>query len=248
MNKILSSIQFLTILRFKEIDENDLPYSLIFFPLCGLIIGFLSLIINKYLLKFLSLIFVDTITVFFIIFITGAIHIDGVSDTFDGIFGGKNKNEILKIMRDKNIGCFGVLSILFVVLSKIFLLNSIKNFKFQTIILFPILSRWAIVYSIYFFNYARDYGKAKIFFDNINGKIFIYSTILSCVLIFLSGGINSLSLFLPVIILTYILNKFFSKKIGGLTGDTIGAIVEFNEILILLIISIFNGKIIKAWW
>jgi len=241
MNYFISALQFLTILKIKNnIEEKYLPYSLIFFPFVGLIIGFLALILNFSLSYIFNPLFSDTLTIFFIIFLTGGIHIDGVADTFDGIFGGKNKEEILKIMRDKNIGTFGVVSVIFIILSKIFLLNSLdKTLKFKSFLLFPLISRWAIVFSIYFFFYGRERGKGEIFFRNINLKIFTLSTTLA--LGFISFiDYTLISLFLPSIIFTFLLCKFFIKKIKGLTGDTLGAINEFNEVIVLLLINLLK--------
>jgi len=241
MNYFISALQFLTILKIKNnIEEKYLPSSLIFFPLVGLIIGFLASILNLSLSYLFTSLFSDTLTIFFIIFFTGGIHIDGVADTFDGIFGGKNKEEILKIMRDKNIGTFGVISVIFVILLKIFLLNSLdKTLKFKSFLLFPLISRWAIVFSIYFFPYGRESGKGEIFFKNINLKIFSLSTILTFGLIFFIDY-NFISLFLFSIVFTFLLCKFFIKKIDGLTGDTLGAINEFNEVIELLLINLLK--------
>jgi adenosylcobinamide-GDP ribazoletransferase len=247
MNHFISALQFLTILKIKEdIEEKYLPSSLIFFPLVGFIIGLFSSIFNKCFSCFLNPLISDILTVLFIIFLTGGIHIDGVADTFDGIFGGKNKEEILKIMRDKNTGTFGTISIIFVILLKIFLINLLPgNIKFNGIIVTPLFGRFMMVFSIYFFNYARETGKGKIFFEGINTKIFILSTFLFTILVSFFFSYILILFLLPLIIFTFFLNKYLTKKIGGLTGDTLGAINELNEILLLFLIS--NGKI-KSWW
>jgi len=247
MNGLISALQFLTIVKIKnDIDENYLPTSLIFFPLVGLIIGLFASTLNLSLSLFFKPLFSDILTVFFTIFLTGGIHIDGVADTFDGIFGGKDKEKILEIMRDKNIGSFGAIAIIFFILLKIFLINVMpEELKFQAICVFPAFGRWAIVLSLFSFRYARETGKARIFFDGINWKIFTFSTILFLILISLFFSPILILLLLPLMAFTFLLNIFFTKKIGGLTGDTLGTINELNEILFLLFIS--NGKI-KPWW
>jgi adenosylcobinamide-GDP ribazoletransferase len=247
MNHFILALQFLTILRIKEdIEEKYLPSSLIFFPLVGFFIGLFSAIFNKCLHYFLNPLISDILTVLFTVFLTGGIHIDGVADTFDGIFGGKNREEILKIMRDKNIGTFGTIYVIFVILLKIFLINLLPgNIKFNGIIVTPLFGRFMIVFSIYFFNYARETGKGKIFFEGINTKIFILSTFLFTILVSLFFSYTLILFLLPLIIFTFLLNIYLTKKIGGLTGDTLGAINELNEILLLILIS--NGKI-KSWW
>jgi adenosylcobinamide-GDP ribazoletransferase len=242
MKAFISALQFLTIIKIKnDIDEKYLPPSLIFFPFVGFIIGLFSSIFNMCLSYFLEPLLSDALTVFFIIFLTGGIHIDGVADTSDGIFGGKDKEERLKIMRDKNAGSFGVISIVFVIFLKIFLINSIpENFKFKGLLVFPIFGRWGIVFSIFFFKYARESGKGRIFFEGINWKIFAFSTILSFIFVSLSFSYIIILLFFPIAIFSFLLGRFFTKKIGGLTGDTLGAINELNEILALLFSSMIR--------
>ncbi|MEW6171180.1 MAG: adenosylcobinamide-GDP ribazoletransferase, partial [Candidatus Omnitrophota bacterium] len=182
MKSFLAALQFLTIIpiKIKNIEGNHLSRSLIYFPAVGLILGLILLGINK-LLLFLNFaeFSLSIILVVSLIILTGGIHLDGLSDTFDALLSRKNKEEMLKIMRDSHVGVMGTLSIISVLLLKISFLYSIGiSLKPISLILMCLLSKWGMVFSMYLFPYAREEGKAKVFIAGINLKIFILSSLI----------------------------------------------------------------------
>jgi len=88
------------------------------------------------------------------------------------------------------------------------------------------------------FPYARKVGKAKIFSEGINLKIFIAATIfsLSCAIVFL--GINGLSIMVLAMLVAFLFGKLMVKKIEGITGDSLGAACELTEVAVLFLIAI----------
>ena len=166
---------------------------------------------------------------------------DGLADTFDAFLSRKNKEEMLEIMRDSHIGVMGVLGLISIILLKIAFLSSINiPSKIVPLFLMCILSRWSLALTMFSFPYARKEGKAKVFIQGINLKIFILSTIIAIVSVFAIYKIKGLLVFIIIVMSSYIIGKFINNKIGGITGDTLGATNELTEVIILFSVCILG--------
>lgn len=240
MKKFLLALQFLTIVpvKIKNIREGDMPGSAIYFPLVGLILGLILRGVNKGILILGSEQFIaNTILVLALILFTGGLHLDGLADTTDAFLSRKNKDEMLKVMRDSHIGVMGVLSLIAVILLKIAFLSSLSiSFKAASLLLMCILSRWSMVFAMFLFPYARQEGKAKVFMHGINLRIFTLSTIIALACVISVWQTKGVLVFMVIAAASYIAGKFITYKIGGITGDTLGALSESNEIIVLLTI------------
>jgi len=244
MKDFLIALQFLTIipLKINHIDEKKISNSMIYFPVVGLLLGLVLAGVNNllYNLNFQQL-SVNIILVISLIFLTGGLHLDGLADTADAFLSRRNKEEMLKIMHDSHIGVMGVLSLVSIVLLKIALLASLNmHLKTTSLLLMCILSRWALVLSIALFPYARQEGKAKIFIQGINLKIFILSTVITIICAIAAWRIKGLLILLITLVCVYTTGKFINKKIGGITGDTLGAINELAEVIVLFGVCILQ--------
>jgi len=238
ITSFLSALQFLTIIpvKIKHVDEQKIAKAMVYFPLMGLLLGFALIGINN---LFLYLNFpefsINIILVISLIILTGGIHMDGLADTADAFLSRKNKEEMLAIMRDSHIGVMGVLSLISIILLKIAFLSSINTpLKITSLLLMCVPSRWSMVFVMFLFPYARREGKAKVFISGINLKIFILSTIITLACVFAIWKIKGVLVFMVIAAVSYITGKFINRKIGGITGDTLGAINELTEIIILL--------------
>jgi adenosylcobinamide-GDP ribazoletransferase len=244
MKDFLIALQFLTIipLKINHINEKKISNSMIYFPVVGLLLGLVLAGVNNllYNLNFQQL-SINIILVISLTFLTGGLHLDGLADTADAFLSRRNKEEMLKIMHDSHIGVMGVLSLVSIVLLKIALLSSLSiPLKTISLLLMCILSRWALVLSIALFPYARQEGKAKIFIQGINLKIFILSTVITIICAIAAWGIKGLLILLIATVCVYITGKFINKKIGGITGDTLGAINELAEVIVLFGVCILQ--------
>jgi len=247
MNSFLLAVQFLTILplEIKTFKPEKLAWSLIFFPWVGLFLG-LALAGLNILLTSLGILplAINIILVISLIIFTGGMHLDGLSDTSDAFFSGKDKKEMLEIMRDSRIGVMGALSLISIILLKIaFLLSVDPVLKPMVLILMCTLGRWSSVLAIYLFPYARQEGKVKLFKEGMNLKIFIIA--LTSVIICVTALFNIPGLVLLLIVsgFIYLTGKFICKKIEGITGDALGATVELTELVTLLIVCVAQGMI-----
>lgn len=238
MSGFLFALQFLTIIPIKSeiTDPKKVADSLISFPIVGLLLSFILIGINHllFILGFQGFIS-NIILILALTALTGSIHLDGLSDTFDALLSGKNKDRMLEIMRDPHIGVMGAISIISVLLLKVSFLSSLSpSIKNNALILMCVLSRWSLVAAVFAFPYARENGKAKIFTANVNLKVFLSATIFTLLYVLLAWGLKGLLVFIIAAWSVYLICNFINKKISGITGDTLGALLELNEVLVLL--------------
>lgn len=247
MTPFLLAVQFLTIipLKIRNVGDKQLAWSMVYFPVAGLLLGMVLAGIN-YGLGMLGMNPLSSVMILVVslIALTGGIHLDGLADTLDAFLSRKNKEEMLAIMRDSHAGVMGVLGIVSAVLLKIALLFSFRNSLLPlALILSCLVSRWALAYSIFLFPYARKEGKAGVYFSGMTPKIFTLCTIitLACLLIF--SGLSGLIIIIICAAGIYLFGRFSCRKIGGLTGDVLGAINEIAEILVLFSMFILVGGV-----
>lgn len=246
MRQFLIALQFLTILPIKisaiggfalggksKIREKDFGKSLLFFPVVGVLIG-LALTLALFLLKFLPTLVIGVLILILSIVITGGIHLDGFADTCDGFYGNRPKERILEIMRDSRIGVMGVIGIVSLLLLKFSLIVNIpQGVLWKVLIIMVAFGRWSQVLACYISEYARKEGKAKCFVEYASGDEFRIGTFFTLALFFVLLGLKGVVLFTFSLIPALLFINYARKKIGGMTGDTIGAVSEVSEIIIL---------------
>ena len=245
MKPLLIALQFLTILpiRISEIKERDFGASLLYFPIVGLGIG-LVLSLSVFLLSSLPVLIKSAIILTVSTIITGGIHLDGLADTCDGFYGNKSKEEILEIMRDSRIGVMAVVGLVTLLLLKFSLIASLSNeILWKALIVMAVFSRWTQCLACSNSAYARKEGKAKYFIEYASKRDVFIGGLFSLALFVLLMQIKGIILFLVSAPVIFLFLQYIKKKIGGMTGDTIGAASEVAEVLILLFFSI----IINIW-
>lgn len=239
MKRFLLMLQFFTripINKALDIKKDDFSKGIVYFPVVGLIVGGLTSLV--YYIS--SLFFQDFVSFIMVLLtstlLTGGLHLDGLADTCDGLFSARNKERMLEIMRDSCIGTNGALGMIFILGLKVaFLLSVSKELLLPAIVLMPVIGRTTMAVVMYKGKYARE-GEGL-------GNLFIGKTSLSSTIITLFLGIISAYIllsytgvlaFVLCILLGFYLRYIFSLKLGGLTGDLLGAINETTETFFLL--------------
>ncbi|MEI6131211.1 MAG: adenosylcobinamide-GDP ribazoletransferase [Bacillota bacterium] len=222
----------------KKIKENDLAKGLRYAPLIGLFIGTIMLYVWA-LASFLQIRFVASLLVVLAyVLISGGLHLDGMADTCDGVFSNRSRERVLEIMRDSHIGTNGVIGLVFVIL---FYWVSIANLPFFfaqnaviPLLLMPVAGRIGSVVASGMSRYARETeGLGKNFVEQLTIVDAAIGAASGLVIFLLVGGLKGLILFVLVILSTSIAILFFKRRLGGVTGDTLGAICEFNQVVFL---------------
>jgi len=245
VKNFLQALSFLTILPVGHpflSEEKELARSMAFFPLVGLTIG-LILTLGYYLFSFLfSGALVLWLTIGLLAILTRGLHLDGFADTMDGLGSGGPKEKILEVMRDSRIGAFGVISLILLIGAKYFALDQIPRASIPyALILMGVTGRNAMVLVCYRSPYARSSGGlAKSFVKNLNAREVLISSALTFGIAFLLIGVNGIAIFLGVGLFSLGYRLFFLKKLGGVTGDILGAANEFAELLCLLLVVILE--------
>jgi adenosylcobinamide-GDP ribazoletransferase len=234
------ALKFLTIFPIplkRDVTEKGLGESLPYFPVVGIILGAI-LLLFYYLLSFIlpSPVILILIIIAEVI-ITGAHHIDGLMDTFDGLVAGKSVKQRLAIMKDSKVGSFGITAVVLLFLLKFWSLNS-TSVMIPALLLMPALGRWMMVSAIYICPAAKKEGMGYIFKKESTWQRLIISTIITlaaCVILLQWKG-------LVLIVLLWLIMSgitlFFKSKLGGLTGDNYGAINEITEVMVLILLMI----------
>jgi adenosylcobinamide-GDP ribazoletransferase len=245
LKRLLLAITFLTRLPLpipKNITNSDMGRSTPFFPLVGLIIGLMLVGIDRIFSLILPSIVVNAIIFISLIVITGGLHLDGLMDTCDGIFSGRDRERILEIMRDSRVGAFGVLGAICIVVLKLSLLNTLPvESKYTALILFPVMGRWGMVWAVVLFPYARKTPGLGVSFTDFARKSYIIWSMPFILIISIPLLLWwSISIIIVTGLSAWLTGKWLSHKLGGLTGDTYGAICEVTEVLTLMMIYIIR--------
>jgi len=247
MKKLIYALRFMTVIPipWKEgEDMGEVARSISFFPIVGVIIGLSNFALYYFSVKFFSPVFTSVAVVIWWIFITGGLHLDGLADTADGVWGGISRERRLEIMKDSRTGVFGVLtliSFIFLKTAGLYELFSLQNASIPHILIsLPVFGRWISVFSIYFFKTARQEGLGYFFKENIGLKELVIPLILTVGIIFCLTGVPGIITLCVVTSLSVIASLFFKSRLGGLTGDVYGALCETAEMVSLLILLILS--------
>ena len=208
----------------------------LYFPLVGLVIGCLLYCVDQ-LLSLAPYIEIRIVgDVLFLAIISGALHLDGLADTADGIFSHRPREQILEIMKDSRIGVMGVLALLFCVLLKIAgVAGIIQSVSLIWLILAPALGRTAQVIGLVFVNHVpSEKTLAKQFYQRGEYFLLLFCPLPFALIFYMNWALALVSLTIFTVLLVGLL-LFFKNKIGGITGDTLGATTEIIETVFLLI-------------
>ncbi|MBI2852616.1 MAG: adenosylcobinamide-GDP ribazoletransferase [Chloroflexi bacterium] len=234
----LLALQFLTRVPItipRIVDDRVMARSLSYFSLVGLLIGASAAGLH-YLL---SLGFSPTVAnlgaIIFMIFVTGNLHGDGLMDTADGIFSGRPRAQMLEIMKDSRVGANGVTAGVLAVLLKVVLLGEMdRSSQMMALAVAPALGRWAQVYGAARYTYARSNGGTGAFTAHVGWRELIINSIVAAVLGLALLRMHGFILLGIILAGTVLFHEFIKSKLGGITGDTLGAANEWIEILALL--------------
>jgi len=240
LSNIKNACEFLTIVRFPfgryAESGREMAGSMAFFPLIGLIIGGMLVFLSYLLDYILPWQCVCAIILAFYAYITGGIHLDGVADTLDGMYGGKDRKSMLLIMRDSRIGAIGSLGIVFIILLKFAGLVSLTNNQWNLIFLMPLWGRWTQLFLAWKCDYARkEDGIGKPFLDFITQRDLLVGSLIMVVPAIVCLGFKGLVPIAAVGLSAFACSLYFTKKLGGVTGDVIGGCGEFVEVIVFYV-------------
>lgn len=254
MTPFFIALQFLTRLKIVNQTEwsvEDFGKSVVAFPYVGLIIGLILALLYGILSPFIPLVPLMLILVITEFLITGGLHADGLMDTSDGLFSGRERDRKLEIMKDSRIGSFGVVAFVFVTLLKWQLLTAIPTAEFipMALIMMPLMSRWSLVLSIRSYPYAREQGMGAAFANLAPKHVITYNTLSTFFMpiVILLIGIILYTLLYGVYSIFSIADVGYVVGLGVLVYATLGIFqINIVSMIITYIINrILNHYIVK---
>ena len=223
---MLSIIPFFKVHNFyKGINS----YAVLNYPIVGFLIGLILYGVYYILYPIVPHTHLSIIIFALWVLITGGIHLDGYSDTLDGLFVKKDK--ALQVMKDPNTGGMGMIFTVVFLILKASSLNSFGLYYLLPIIL--MLSRFNAVIAICMFKYISPNGMGTLAKEEFSKKQFLITIIYVLVIAIL---FSSFSLLAYSLITLFFLQLFFIKRYGGFTGDIYGFSIEVTELILLNII------------
>jgi len=236
------AVKFLTLIPIpikKEVGPKELVESLPYFPLVGIALGTI-LFIFYYLLSFiLPPPVIYALLIIILVILTGASHVDGLMDTFDGLVSGKSLEKRLEIMSDSRVGSFGITAAILLFLLKYTSLAYNPN-TMITLLLMPTLSRWMMTSAIFTSPSAKNAGMGAIFKQGTSWLRFTISTIIALVISIFLLNWRGLILMAGLWIIISSIAYYFRSRFGGLTGDNFGAVNEIAEVIVVILLIIIN--------
>ena len=222
------AFNMLTIIPFFKVHhffKGINGYSATFYPFVGFILG--SILFGIYTLLDGTIPSVHLSVIIFSIWVTltGALHLDGLSDTIDGLFVPKEK--ALEVMKDSHIGGMGMtFSFLFLTLK----LSSVIYFEvFYLLPVILMLSRLNAILAIYFYDYISS-GVGQLIKEEFHLKHLLFALLYTTVI---TDSFSFIGAFIALFLVLVITAHFFVKRLGGLNGDIYGFIIEVSELVML---------------
>lgn len=241
MKHLLIAFQFLTRFPIRlMVHEDEIVKSVSFFPLVGIVLGLVLVFFYMILSPILATSLVSCTILLISLLMNGGLHIDGLSDTIDGLYGSSDRDTALDIMKDAHLGTMGAVAVVVVVLFKFSLYNQLTRSNFiPALIISNTVSKWVLVLSCTFFNSAKEEGLGALFIGKVRLPQLGMASFFLLLTLFLTKMYKSIVILVVVIIVAILLNLYFTRRIRGLTGDTLGAVNEFVEVISLFILISF---------
>lgn len=239
MASFLTALAFLTRIpvRNATCTPDAIGRSATMFPVVGALVGTVEVLVLWLCRRAMPPTLTATLIVVTGIVLTGALHLDGLADMADGFGGGRTRDDVLRIMRDHQIGTYGAIALITTLLLQINAIASLieRDGAARLLVVAPAASRWAMVLLGRQLPYARpDAGLGRALTDHVRDREVWRSTalVLAIITVLARGaGIVSLALALA---LTVVVGFVCWRRIGGITGDTLGANAVLCETIVLL--------------
>ncbi|OQY20484.1 MAG: adenosylcobinamide-GDP ribazoletransferase [Desulfobacteraceae bacterium 4572_35.1] len=243
LKPFFSALRFLTIVPIPESwcgDEDDFYRSPDWYPLVGLCLGLFLVLLDMVLRWLLPLSVVNVLLLVAMIAVSGALHLDGLADSADAFFSSRGREQMLEIMKDSRSGPMGVTAIVLVLLLKLMLLIALPSaWRWQVLLLMPLCGRCSLALVSSWLPYSRHSGTAKFSEKQKNSfRLPISLAVMLFVAFILMGWSAGVVVFGFVVVSIWLLGRYSRRKIGGFTGDTLGATCELVEMVPLLAVVV----------
>jgi adenosylcobinamide-GDP ribazoletransferase len=238
----LPALEFLTTLRFHSVpvrSTTELAASLWAFPIVGLLIGLALFGVERGGRELAPDLAVAAVVVALWVGLTGGLHLDGLADTADGLFGGRDREQRLSIMHDVQSGTWAVIALLVVLLLKFALIVSLpEEGRFAALLLAPVAARGLAVGAMGLTPYARPEGYGKELHAAARGAAALVAALLVLAAAGVLFDVEGLVVVAWAVAVAATIATYARRQLGGLTGDLDGALIELLEVSVLLAVVV----------
>ncbi|HIM80642.1 MAG TPA: adenosylcobinamide-GDP ribazoletransferase [Dehalococcoidia bacterium] len=241
LTPFLAALSFLTVFPFigrRSFSQREISDSRAYYPTVGLFLGLLLVGVELGGRELFPVYLTAALLLVVLVMATRGLHLDGFMDVCDGLFGGYTRERRLEIMRDSNVGAFAVAGAASLLILKYGALLSLLTIpspgKEWSLLLFPMMSRWSMVVALEAFPYVRGDGLGSPFHEGGSRLATFIAVLIAVLASAVLGGIGGIGLLFGASVLAWFLGKVMSNMLGGLTGDSYGAINEVTEVGVLV--------------
>ena len=218
--------------------QGEISGSRAYYPIVGLALGLLLVGVERGAREAFPEYLTAALLLTVLVAVNRGLHLDGLMDSCDGLLGGATAERRLEIMQDSRVGSFAVAGAACVLLLKygalVSLLTLTEPGKEWVLLLFPMVSRWAMVVNLGAFSYVRRNGLGSPFHQGKAAIPTSFAAATAIVAAVLLGGFGGAGMLVGVSVLAWLLGRGMGGMLGGLTGDTYGATNELAEAVTLI--------------
>lgn len=239
--------------RLAAHTASDLPASSAYFPLVGIVVGALGALTYAGGVGLWPLPLAVILSVASTVWLTGAFHEDAAADSFDGFGGGWTGEQVLTIMKDSRVGSFALVGVLLLLAAKIAALSTIALTAPSTqpaligdvaraLIVAHVLGRWSSLPLIWRHAYVRADdgerpGTGKPFVAGVTRTRLSVATVATVIVVIAAIGWKAPIVLIVALLVTFAGGRFATQRIGGITGDVLGAVNQFVELATYLVLA-----------
>jgi len=232
MKAALTAFRFLTRGgRIDQVNPRQISASIAYFPLVGIFFGLILVFLNRLLDPYLESEILATLLIAVLALLTGALHFDGLRNTFDA-----SSVTTALAPRQKSSGGFGVLAIVFVVLLKVQALIVTGETRSLGLLLTPLFARWSLVIFLYG-SASISEGSARILAENMRAWHLVSTTAVVLLLGFFLIARTALWIGLCLSLFALLSRSYLRWRKGYVSDDNIGAVIELSETLSFVLLA-----------
>ncbi|MDR0577310.1 MAG: adenosylcobinamide-GDP ribazoletransferase [Candidatus Accumulibacter sp.] len=213
-------------------NADALAGAMRYFSTVGLIVGVIAAFAFGITLFFWPKTLAVLTAMIVAVLVTGAMHEDGWSDMADGFGGACEREKTLDVMRDSRVGNFGAIALVLLLAARFFTLIEI-DLVIVALVAGHAVSRLCATGVFHLLDYARPDGKAAPFTDKLGKSDLVFATVMTLppvLLLLLFSPLQSILALLFAAGATFWLYRLFKRRIGGYTGDCLGAVQQLAEV------------------
>jgi adenosylcobinamide-GDP ribazoletransferase len=174
--------------------------------------------------------------------LTGGLHLDGLADCLDGLVG-RDAGDRLRIMRDSRIGAFGAIGLILFLLLEVAAVSELPPAtRWRTLLAAPALARAMSPLVAWIFPPATPLGQGAMFRSGLTRGRVIVALTLGGITAIAVLGIAGVIVFALAAVTSLGLGWFYTRRLGGVTGDVLGAVIEFAELIVLLTVVVWTSS------